>query len=427
MSNSSCIRYPLHVKQNKNIAIIGGGPAGLIAAEILGAAGLSVTVYDKMPTPGRKLLMAGRGGLNLTHSEPLETFISRYGAAADWLGAPIRAFPPEALRAWCEGLGQETFVGSSGRVFPRSMKAAPLLRAWLKRLDDLGVRFAARHSWQGWEGEALRFTDAAGQAVLTTPDATLLALGGASWPRLGSDGGWVEILAKAGVPLAPLRPANCGFIVPWSDYFSARFAGQPLKPVALAHKGLTRQGEAMVTTHGLEGGVVYALSAALRETVDAQGSALVELDLRPGMPFDALTQKLQMPRGSKSLSSYLRRVGLSPLAIALLREVTPAEQLAQATPAAIAVRLKALPVTFTQAASLERAISTAGGIERGALDKHFMLHVKPGVFAAGEMLDWEAPTGGYLLQGCFSTAVAAARGMLKFCESHYQGGNTGDK
>jgi uncharacterized flavoprotein (TIGR03862 family) len=288
------------------------------------------------------------------------------------------------------------------------------LRVWLKRLDQLGVRFAPRQCWQGWEGEALRFADVAGNAVLVTPDATLLALGGASWPRLGSDGGWAGILAEAGVGLAPLRPANCGFTVAWSEYFRVRFAGAPLKPVALTHGGVTHQGEATITAQGLEGGAVYALSAALREAIAANGSTFLELDLRPGMPQEALTRKLDAPRGSQSLSSHLRRRGFTPLVIALLRETMTPEQLSQAGPADLAARLKALTLTLTGTAGLARAISTAGGIRRDALDDHFMLRARKGVFAAGEMLDWEAPTGGYLLQGCFSTSFAAAQGMLRF-------------
>jgi len=401
------------MEQHKNIAIIGAGPAGLMAAETLASAGHCVTLYDRMPSPGRKFLMAGRGGLNLTHSEPLDLFISRYGKAADWLAPSIRAFPPEALRAWCEGLGEETFIGSSGRVFPRSMKAAPLLRAWLRRLEGLGVKYAAQHTWLGCDGDALVFY-AHGEMRQVRPDATLLALGGASWPRLGSDGGWTKILSQWGVALAPLAPANCGFIVPWSEHFSSRFAGTPLKPVMLTHNGHSRQGEAMITAQGLEGGVVYALSGNLRDSIAAHGTAILQLDLRPDMTLDALTQKLRAPRGSKSLSSFLRNARFSPAAIALLREVRAPEQLAQLTPDSLAAILKALPVTLTAPAAIVRAISSAGGIRRDALDDDFMLLKKPGIFAAGEMLDWEAPTGGYLLQGCFSTSVAAAQGMLRF-------------
>ena len=404
------------MKQRKNIAIIGSGHSGLMAAEILAIAGMGVTVYDQMPSPGRKLLMAGRGGLNLTHSEPLDSFIGRYGAAADWLSPYIHVFTPQQLRAWCEGLGEEIFVGSSGRVFPRSMKAAPLLRAWLRRLDQLGVRFAMRHTWLGWEGEALRFMDADQSKVLLTPDATLLALGGASWPRLGSDGSWTSILQACGVAITPLRPANCGFVIPWSEHFSARFAGAPLKPVALTYNGYSQQGEAVITAGGIEGGVVYALSAHLRDAIDADGSARLQLDLRPGMTAEALTAKLLQARANKSFSTYLRKAGFSPLAIGLLREVTPPQQLAQLTPAALAERLKSLPVTLIAATGMQRAISTAGGIRCDAVNQDFMLFAKPGVFVAGEMLDWEAPTGGYLLQACFSTAVAAAHGMLNYAQ-----------
>jgi uncharacterized flavoprotein (TIGR03862 family) len=403
------------MNKSKTIAIIGGGPCGLMAAEILAGSGHNVTIYDRMPSPGRKLLMAGRGGLNLTHSEPLEKFITRYGAASDWLAPCIHAFPPQALRAWCEALGEETFVGSSGRVFPRSMKAAPLLRAWLARLDKLGVRYAGRHCWQGFEGNALRFTDDKQQAILVTPDATLLAMGGASWPRLGSDGGWVNILSECGVSIAPLRPSNCGFVVPWSEYIASRFAGFPLKPVRLTHNNISQQGEIMITAQGMEGGAVYALSAHLREAIAADDSALVQLDMRPDMSVEALAKKLDITHGNKSFSTYLRKAGLSPLIVALLRETTPPEMLAHISTEALAARLKALPVTLTATAGLARAISTAGGIERGALNADFMLTAKPSVFVAGEMLDWEAPTGGYLLQGCFSTAVAAAGGILGFC------------
>ncbi|MES2985218.1 MAG: TIGR03862 family flavoprotein [Pseudomonadota bacterium] len=405
------------MQPRKQIAIIGAGPAGLMAAQMLARAGHAVTVYDRMPSPARKFLIAGRGGLNLTHSEPLELLLTRYGAAADWLAPSIRAFPPAAVRAWCEELGQETFVGSSGRIFPRSMKAVALLRAWLQQLESLGVQYAPRHRWLGWEGDALRFTDAAQQPVLVTPHATLLALGGASWPRLGSDGGWMELLAAHGVETTALRPSNSGFLVPWSHYFSTRFAGEALKPLAVSHQGVTRQGEAMITAQGIEGGVMYALSAPLRDAIEAHGSAQLQLDLRPGMSLEALTQKLQAPRANKSLSSYLRSARFSPLAIALLREVTSPHQLLDASPETLAACLKSLPLTLTATTGIARAISSAGGITRGALDTDFMLRARPGVFAAGEMLDWEAPTGGYLLQGCFSTAVAAAVGITRYCAS----------
>lgn len=396
------------------IAIIGAGPTGLMAAEQL-AESHQVTVYDRMPSPARKFLIAGRGGLNLTHSEPMETFLERYGAASRWLAPSLHAFPPEALRAWCEGLGEETFVGSSGRVFPRRMKAVTLLRAWLQRLEQQGVQYAPRHRWVGWQGSALKFMNGAQEEVLVRPDATLLALGGGSWPRLGSDGAWAGIMAAEHVAMAPLRPSNCGFLTRWSPHFSTRFAGQPLKPVRLSHAGQSRQGEAMITAQGIEGGAVYAVSAAVRETIAAEGKAVLELDLRPTMPLEGLLRKLETPRANKSLSTYLGKMGFSPLAIGLLRELTPPEQLAAMDSAKLAKRLKHLPLTLTGTAGMARAISSAGGIARHAVDQDFMLHLKPGVFAAGEMLDWEAPTGGYLLQACFSTAVAAARGIERYC------------
>ena len=403
------------MKAVKNIAIIGAGPSGLMAAEIIAKAGHRVTIYDHMASPGRKLLMAGRGGLNLTHSEPFENFLKRYNEAADWLKPFIQSFPPAALRAWCEELGQETFTGSSGRVFPKAMKAAPLLRAWLRKLDGLGVKFQPNHYWLGWKNKDLHFTNAVGETLAVKTDATLLALGGASWPRLGSDGHWTTILEAYGIALSPLRPANCGFSVPWSEYFSARFAGAPLKPVAFTYDGVARQGEAMITKQGLEGGLVYSYSAALRESIILHGKAVLSLDMRPGVTQEALQKKLELPRGSQSFSSYLRRAGLSPLAVALLREMTSSQDLNDAQPAWLAKRFKALPVTLTVTAPIARAISTAGGIKKEALDEHCMLRNLPGVFAAGEMLDWEAPTGGYLLQGCFSTAFAAANGIVKFC------------
>ncbi len=413
-------KRPYHLSsmhsQRKRIAIIGSGPSGLMAAEIMAEAGHQVTVYDRMPSAGRKLLMAGRGGLNLTHSEALDRFLPRYGDAANWLAPSIQAFPPDALRRWCEGLGQETFVGSSGRIFPRSMKAAPLLRAWLRRLEQLDVRYASSHDWHGWDGNALHFTNAKGNLFITA-DAVLLALGGASWPRLGSNGGWVKILADGGVDITPLRPANCGFTVAWSEHFISRFAGQPLKPVTLTHHAISRQGEAMITSKGIEGGAVYALSAPLRDAIERDGSAVMHVDLRPDMHQDILVKKLSATRGNKSLSTHLRSAGLSPLAIGLLREVTPPDHPAYASNDALAARLKSLPITLNATTGLARAISSAGGIRQSAVNEQFMLRAKEGIFIAGEMLDWEAPTGGYLLQACFSTAVAAANGMLRYCKT----------
>lgn len=396
----------------EDIAVIGAGPAGLMAAEILSAAGRSVTVYDRMPTPARKLLIAGRGGLNLTHSEPLDTFLTRYGEAAQWLTPAIRAFPPADLRTWCAGLGQDTFIGSSGRVFPRSMKAVQLLRAWLALLEAQSVQYKPRHAWRGWKDGALCFSVPEGE-VLHRPHLTLLALGGASWPKLGSDGAWTEILAEQGVPIAPLRPANCGFTVAWSEHFRTRFAGSPLKPVSITHAGITRQGEAMLTAQGIEGGVIYALSAALREEIAAKGVAHVTLNLRPAMTQEQLRQKLAVPRGRKSFSRYMAGLGFDAPTIGLMHETLPEAGGLDAS--ALAAHIAALPLTLTGTTGIGRAISSAGGIAYDAVNDDFMLRSMKGVFVAGEMLDWEAPTGGYLLQACFSTAVAAAKGML-----HYQ-------
>ena len=395
------------------VAIIGGGPAGLIAAEVLARAGVAVTVYDRMPSVGRKLLMAGRGGLNLTHSEEFERFVARYAEARPQLEPLIAAFSPAELRAWCEGLGQETFVGSSGRVFPKAFKASPLLRAWLARLEESGVRFALRHRWQGWDEEGrLVLTDATGQPVKVKPAATILALGGASWPRLGSDGSWVEILSRHGIAISPLRPANMGFTCPWSEIMRSRFAGEPLKRIALTFGNTTVKGEAVVTADGIEGGAVYALSARLREAIEQEGSALLRIDLRPDLSLESLLRKLETPRKGQSASTFLRKsAGLSPVGIALLREASPA---LPAEPEALAQLIKAVPLTLTGTKSLDRAISTAGGVPFAEVNEHLMLRQLPGVFVAGEILDWEAPTGGYLLQSTFATGIAAARGVLAF-------------
>ncbi|MBM6579056.1 TIGR03862 family flavoprotein [Microvirga sp. BT689] len=397
------------------VAIIGGGPAGLIAAEMLARAGAAVTVYDRMPSVGRKLLMAGRGGLNLTHSEELERFMARYAEARPQLEPLIEAFSPADLRAWCEGLGQETFVGSSGRVFPKAFKASPLLRAWLARLEERGVRLSLRHRWQGWDEEGrLVFTDATGQPVSVTPAATILALGGASWPRLGSDGGWVEILSRRGIAISPLRPANMGFTCAWSEIMRSRFAGEPLKRIALTLKGATVKGEAVVTADGIEGGAVYALSAKLRNAIEQEGGALLRIDLRPDLSLESLQGRLGAPRKGQSASNFLRKsAGLSPVAIALLREASPA---LPAEPEALARLIKALPLMLTGTKSLDRAISSAGGVPFAEVDGHLMLRRMPGIFVAGEMLDWEAPTGGYLLQATFATGLAAAKGVLDFLQ-----------
>ena len=393
----------------KRVAVIGAGPAGLMAAEVLVQGGAQVTVYDRMPSAGRKLLMAGRGGLNLTHGEPLEPFLTRY-TAPDALRDAIRAFPPDALRAWSEALGQETFVGSSGRVFPRAMKASPLLRAWLRRLDAAGVRFALRHHFVGWDGGRLSFETPDG-AITVEADATVLALGGASWPRLGSDGGWADILTRAGVAIAPLRPSNCGFLVAWSDLFR-RFAGQPLKRIALSFGGHTARGEAIVTEAGLEGGAIYALSAPLREAIATRGEARLTIALRPDI--NDLERRLAVSRGKQSLSTFLRKaLSLSSAETGLLQEATRGK-LSALSVAELAALINAVPVRLTGVAPLARAISTAGGVRFEALDPRFMLRDLPGVFVAGEMLDWEAPTGGYLLQACFATGAVAGRGALEW-------------
>jgi uncharacterized flavoprotein (TIGR03862 family) len=407
------------------VAIIGAGPAGLMAAEVLAQAGEGVTVYDAMPSAGRKFLMAGRGGLNLTHSEALPAFLTRYGVAKEHLGPAIDALPPDVLREWSQALGQPTFVGSSGRVFPQAFKASPLLRAWLRRLDAMGVQFALRHRWTGW--------DESGRLLFQTPDgqrnvearATVLALGGASWPRLGSDGAWAETLGAKGVTISPLRPANCGFSVAWSDIFRDRFEGHPLKGVALSFGPHTVRGEAVITRAGIEGGATYALSAGLREAIADKGQATLRVALRPDLEISDLIARLSMPRGKQSFSNWLRKAAhLSPVGIGLLQEVAIASgvPLPSLSPAALAERINALPIQLNGVAPIARAISTAGGISFSEIDADYMIRRLPGTFAAGEMLDWEAPTGGYLLQASFATGAAAGRGVLKWLERRMANG-----
>ncbi len=392
------------------IAIVGGGPAGLIAAEHLAGRGYRVTIYDRMPSLGRKFLLAGRGGLNLTHGEPLETFLTRYREAAPPLAPMIRAFPPDALRDWCHGLGEETFVGSSGRVFPRSFKASPLLRAWLRRLGSLGVDFRPGHRWKGWAEDGSLLFETAEGPVAVTADAVLLALGGASWPRLGSDGGWIPLLAARGVAVAPLRPSNVGIEIPWSDVLRARFAGAPLKRIALAAGGERVRGEAVITETGLEGGAVYALSAPIRAALESEGFATLELDLKPDLGATAIAAKLASARKGESFANRLRKqLALPPAAAALLQEAD--REAGRLSPDRLAALVKGVPLTVTGLRPIERAISSAGGVRWSETDERLMLAKAPGVFCAGEMLDWEAPTGGYLLQGCFATGLAAARGI----------------
>jgi uncharacterized flavoprotein (TIGR03862 family) len=399
------------------VAVIGGGPAGLMAAEVLASGGAAVTVYDRMPSVGRKFLLAGRGGLNLTHSEALERLLARYGAATPRLRAAIETFSPAALRAWCDRLGQATFVGSSGRVFPEAFKASPLLRAWLRSLAGSGVVFKPRHQWTGWDDDGAMTLVGPHGRVTAAPDATVLALGGASWPRLGSDGGWVDPITDAGIKVTPLAAANCGFISGWSEVFRGRFEGRPLKRIALSFGGRSVRGEAIITRDGLEGGCIYALSAPLREAIAANGEAVVRIDLCPDVTAAALEQRLAAPRGKQSLATFLRKTAsLAPAAVGLLHEaaIASSERAAAMSPGALAQLIKAVPVRLNGVAPLASAISTAGGIVFDEIDARFMLRRKPGVFVAGEMLDWEAPTGGYLLQASFATGAAAGRGALEW-------------
>jgi len=410
------------------LIVIGGGPAGLMAAETLSLQGAQVDLYDAMPSVGRKFLLAGKGGMNLTHSEDFSAFIQRYGSRAADLQPLLQAFDASALRAWAQGLGVETFVGSSGRVFPVDMKAAPLLRAWLHRLREQGVRFHMRHRWIGWG-------DAPQSLHLQTPDgdinisadAVILALGGASWARLGSDGAWVPLLQQCGVDVAPLQAANCGFDVPWTDFLKNKFAGQPLLTVAarvqvsqdnqdnqnnLTHPAM-RKGQFVITAGGVEGSLIYALSSALREQINRRGHAVLELDLLPDKSADRVLSEVSAGRGSRSLSSHLQsKLGLDALKIALLHEVLSKEQMQQVT--VLARAIKQLPLRLIAPRPVDEAISTAGGVRFEVLDDSSMLRACPGVFCAGEMLDWEAPTGGYLLTACFASGRHAAQAALRY-------------
>lgn len=406
------------------VAIIGGGPAGLMAAEVLAQQGVQADVYDAMPSLGRKLLFAGKSGLNITHAEDYELFLSRYGVARDWLAPMLDQLKPDALCDWAHGLGIETFVGSSGHIFPRQMKASPLLRAWLQRLRVAGVRFHPRHRWIGWSdvpaGIGLRFDTPQGERSRCV-DAVLLALGGASWPRLGSDGRSMALLAQRGVSIAPFEPANCGFDVRWSEHFRMRFAGQPLKTVVLSFTDAggnvhRRQGEFVVSGQGIEGSLIYAFSAMLRDAIAARGEAIIELDLAPAKTLQRLIDEIAHPRGSRSMSSHLQsRAGIAGLKAGLLRECVSKEDFAR--PEKLADAIKALPLRLITARPIEEAISSAGGVRRDAIDEDLMLRALPGVFCAGEMLDWEAPTGGYLLNACFASGRAAAIGVFAYLKS----------
>ena len=430
---------PQRASPTMRVAVVGGGPAGLMAAEVLCQGGAQVSVFDAMPSIGRKFLLAGKGGLNLTHSEAFEAFAARFGAARATLEPMLQRFGPQELRDWALALGVPTFVGSSGRVFPSDLKAAPLLRAWLHRLRSAGVVFHMRHRWLGWRDAdspedgatpgALRFAAPSGEVEIEV-DAVVLALGGASWSRLGSDGAWVPCLAGRGVAVAPLRPANCGFDVArpgaggapvqpgWSAHFRERFVGRPLKNVALSLQAVEgsvfdRVGEFVVTESGVEGSLVYALSALARDRIAADGQVVVRIDLLPGRSADFVRAEVARPRGSRSLATHLKsRLGLEGVKTALLHELLPRESIADAP--RLAEAIKSLPLSLVAARPIDEAISSAGGVRFDALDPGSMLRALPGVFCAGEMLDWEAPTGGYLLTACCASGVAAAEGALQW-------------
>jgi len=413
--NDATTRADTKADTGPSAIVIGAGPAGLMAAEVLAASGVSVDVYDAMPSAGRKFLLAGRGGLNLTHSEPRELFETRYGPRRAEVARWLDGFDADALRAWAQGLGIATFVGTSGRVFPQEMKAAPLLRAWLHRLREAGVRFHMRHRWVGWDADGgLRFATAGGELSLpAAPDAraTVLALGGASWSRLGSDGAWVPWLAARGVPVAPLAPANCGFDVAggWSPFFAERFAGQPFKSVAIRADSFERKGEFVATATGVEGSLIYAASALLRDTIAARGQATLLLDLLPARSAQQVLAEVSHPRGARSLSSHLKsRLGLDGIKTALLHEVL--DKAALHDPQRLADTIKGVPIVLSAARPVDEAISTAGGVRLDGLDAQLMAQALPGVFCVGEMLDWEAPTGGYLLTASMAAGRLAGHG-----------------
>ncbi|WP_394779419.1 TIGR03862 family flavoprotein [Undibacterium sp.] len=404
----------------RTVAVIGGGPAGLMAAETIAAQGLQVDVYDAMPSVGRKFLLAGKGGMNLTHSEPQAAFVQRYGNRSTEIAELLKDFAAQDVRRWAEELGIATFIGSSGRVFPTDMKAAPLLRAWLHRIRERGVRFHMRHRWIGWKDGALLFASPEGE-LLVRADATVLALGGGSWARLGSDAAWVPLLEQRQVEVAPLQPANCGFDVGWSEHFRQRHAGQPLTSVIahvtdVAGTALSRQGQFVITEGGVEGSLIYALSAPLRELIAAEGQAVLQLDLAPGKSQQRVDSEVMHPRGSRSWSSHLQgRLGLDGLKTSLLRECLPAEYFQQ--PELLSRAVKALPVVLRAPRPIDEAISSEGGVTFSSMDPQLMLHALPGVFCAGEMLDWEAPTGGYLLTACFAAGKRAGDGVLQWLEN----------
>ena len=403
------------------VVIIGGGPAGLMAAEAAVTAGAIVELYDTMPSIGRKFLLAGKGGLNLTHSDPMESFLSRYGTCRALIEPAIRSFPPAALRAWAHELGVETFVGTSGRIFPTDLKAAPLLRAWLRRLRMAGVQFHVRHRWCGWDEHGrLRFITSNGMSSVQA-DAVVLALGGGSWPHFGSDAAWIQILAERKIPISPLKPANCGFDVRWSEHFRTKFAGHPVKTVEATAKTvdgimIRQRGEFVITETGVEGGVIYAVSSYLRNRIEKDGPATLWLDLAPDRSLQRLTDDLSQPRGKHTVATHLKRcAGVAGVKAGLLREAVPKEALAD--PVRLATAIKSLPVTLVSPRPLEEAISTAGGVSFEALDSRLMIRSLPGVFCAGEMVDWEAPTGGYLLTGCLATGRLAGSAAAEWARA----------
>jgi len=403
------IPYP-----GKGVAVIGGGPAGLMAAEVLGADGVTVDLYDGMPSVGRKFLRAGTGGLNLTHSEPFEQFVGRYGPRRERLEPLLRQFGPDEVQSWVHGLGFETFVGTSGRVFPEGMKASPLLRAWLRRLSEHGISLHLHHKWLGWDADgALRFRTPAGD-ISVVASTTILALGGGSWRRLGSDGEWVNVLRQAGIRVEALKPSNCGFDVPWSDHFLERFNGHPVKSVALSFQNsFCQRGEFIITRTGVEGSLIYAASALLRDEIEQNGQAIIGLDLAPDLSFEQIHHRVARPRGARTISSHLERtVGIKGVKAGLLREFLDKADFMQAR--LLTQAIKQLPVPLVAVRPLDEAISSAGGVAFEELDEHLMIRNLPGVFCAGEMLDWEAPTGGYLLTACLSTGRAAAVGVLRW-------------
>ncbi|MFY9328132.1 MAG: TIGR03862 family flavoprotein [Georgfuchsia sp.] len=398
------------------VVVIGGGPAGLMATETLLKGGAKVDVYDTMPSVGRKFLMAGKGGLNLTHAEAKPEFIARYGSRSEQVSSWLADFDATAVRAWARDLGIETFVGSSGHVFPAEMKAAPLLRAWLHRLRAGGAVFHVRHRWTGWDTQGmLCFTTPIGEKSVAA-DAVVIALGGGSWARLGSDGAWVPLLQACGVNIAPLRPANCGFDVNWSEHFRSRFAGHPLKNIAFAHTDAQgnvfhKKGEFVISAHGVEGSLIYAFSARLRDAIDAHGCTTLHVDLVPARSLEWLMKEIAHPRGARSMSSHLKsRIGIGGVKAGLLRESTARDD--YASPERLATAIKALPITLVSSRPLDEAISSAGGVSFDSLDPQLMLRQSPGVFCAGEMLDWEAPTGGYLLTACLASGCRAGKGVL---------------